>query len=212
MTQLYVLVVALTLGVFAAVSVDEVRAAEVNDGRTCSFDATLASARAMTAELRSDAGPRIIPVAGKAVPGATASRLPPGSVDGLQAVRTKIGTLGTQVKSLQASLNQPAWNQAVQPQLAAARGTLASLQQDVAKLQAVNRSANMNVGVQVSDALQARAQDLGKALDGLSQARDATAARGALSQISLSLGNLTKTANDPPGCCQALTCCAIGIQ
>lgn len=211
MVQLYVLAASLALGVLSAVFVDEV-AAEVSDGLKCSVDATPASRRATTAELRLERGPVILPVAGKSAPGPTASRLPPGTVDGLQAVRSKIGTLSTQVRSLEASLNQPAWSQAIQPQLASLRGTLAGLQQDVAKLQAVNRSANMNVGIQVSDGLQARAQDLGRALDGLAQARDATAARGALSKISASLGNLTKTANDPPGCCQALTCCAIGIQ
>ena len=113
-------------------------------------------------------------------------------------------------KALDASLGQPAWNQAIQPQLASVRGRSPAFSRMSPKLQAANRSAGMNVGVQLFDRLQARAQDFARALDGLVQARDATAARGALSQISVALGQLTK-AYDPPPCC-LLTCCAIRIQ
>jgi hypothetical protein len=187
-------------------------APSVKNREHCAADASDTTRRLLTADFRGDGTPVIIPAAGTAASGPSASRLPAGTVNGLQAVRAKVNTLGTQVKSLEASLTQPAWSQAIQPQLASLRGTLAGLQQDVAKLQEVNRSANMNVGIQVADALHARAQDVERALQGLAQARDATAARGAVSQISVSLGNLAKTANDPPGCCQALTCCAVAIR
>lgn len=210
---LQVLGTVLALAVLPGVFIEDARAGDASGRAACSTDQKVMSERVVTAEFRPETDRHVVPVAGRPEPRPAGSpSLPPGTVNGFQLVRGKVGAMSSQVKSLEASLNQPTWNTAVQTQVSNWRSAVAGLQQDVGKLVAVNRAPNMNVGLQVSNALQARVTELGQALDGLAQARDTTSARGALTRITASLGNIVKTMDVNQQCCEALTCCGVAIR
>jgi hypothetical protein len=206
---LQVLMTALTLVVLSVVVVDHALAEGANGRSECSIGGAAASGEAITTDFRPSAQrPVIVPAAGRQA----AAPLPAGTVDGLQAVQSKVNAINAQVKSLEARLNQPNWHQAVQSQLPTMRGTQAALQQDVSKLQAANRSANLAEGIRLSNNLQTGVSELAKVIQGLGHARDAAAARGALSQISVSLNGIIKNVSDEPLCCALRTCCYVGIR
>jgi hypothetical protein len=189
--------------------VDQARADGPDAALACAAAGTAAPARLVTA----DRGPGVrgavvVPVSGKPVP----RPLPAGTIDGVEAVRGKVSMLGTQVKTLEPRLTQRDWSQAVQSQLPGMRNTHAALQQDVLKLQAANRSANLAEGIRLSNNLHARVQDVGSALAGLGQSRDAASARGFLTKISVSLDGIIKNVSDEPLCCAQRTCCYVGIR
>lgn len=204
-----VLMAMLMLAVSPGILVEHARADGANGQVECSIGETAASGRVVTADLRPEAGRAVVvPVAGRPAP----TPLPAGTVDGLQAVRSKVTAINAQVKSLEPRLNQPDWHQAVQSQLATLQGTQAALQQDVSKLLAANRSANLAEGIRLSNNLQSGVSELGKMIHGLGQARDTASARGFLSKISISLGGIIKGVSDEPLCCELRTCCYVGIR
>jgi hypothetical protein len=210
MQALHVVVAGLALAVLCALSADPARADGANGGSECSMGGeAAASGDVIRMDFRPDGQrPVIVPAAGRPAP----APLPAGTVDGLEAVRSKVNAINAQVKSLETRLSRPDWQQAVQSQLGTLRGTQAALQQDVSKLQAANRSANLAEGIRLSNNLHSGVSELGKVIHGLGQARDAASARGLLTKISVSLDGIIKNVSDEPLCCALRTCCYVGIR
>jgi hypothetical protein len=134
------------------------------------------------------------------------------SVNSLRSIGNRVKGMGSQVSSLQARLNQAGWNSALQSQLNSLRDGYAALRQEVGNFQANNRSSNLQTGIQFSNDLRLRLNEINLAINSLGPARDASSAGRALSQMSVSLNSILKTMETLPPCCTEGICCHVGFK
>jgi hypothetical protein len=127
-----------------------------------------------------------------------------------------IESLRYQLRALETRVNAAATSGTPQVQARAAwasnlrdvRAAFAQLQTEVTKFQTRNRTANLAIGLKVTEGLQAALSRLGQAIEGFALAADAAKAKTALAGISTGLNGFINSTADVPDCC-LLTCCAI---
>lgn len=134
------------------------------------------------------------------------------SVNSLHRLGNRVKGMGSQTGSLQARLNQGGWNSALQSQINSLRGGHAALRQEAEKFQANNRGSNFQAGIQFSNDLRLRLNEINIAMNNLGQARDASSAGRALSQLAVSLNSILKTMETLPLCCTEGICCHVGFR